>query len=131
MRSLIADDDAINRMILEESLQKHGCVDAVENGEQAIRAARVALEQGSYYDLICLDVMMPVTNGHFALRGIRSLEKRHGIKAGGGAKVVMTTALNDERSVLTALGEQCDHYLVKPLDMNNLTSFLEANGLIS
>lgn len=131
MKTLIVDDDEINRMILQETLKSYGETNLVENGEEAIRAARIAIENRVPYDLICLDIMMPGTDGHAALVAIRSVEKRYGIKIGNRAKILMTTALSDRTHVMSAINEQCDSYLVKPLDVPMLIDYLHQAKLIS
>ena len=72
---------------------------------------------GALYDLICLDIMMPGMNGQEALKLIREEESKAKIK---GSKVLMTTALDDSKNVMSAFKEQCDGYLVKPITTDKL-----------
>jgi two-component system chemotaxis response regulator CheY len=69
-------------------------------------------------------------DGHDALKEIRSIEAQHGTQAGDGVKVMMTSALNDIRSVSAAYREFCDSYMVKPIDRNKLVFELRTMGLI-
>lgn len=131
MRILIAEDDPTNRTLLRELLKGYGPVDEVTNGRDAETAVLKALVAGAPYDLVCLDIMMPELDGHAALREIRAAEAAKGIPLGSGAKVIMTTALSDKRSVMTAFGEQCDAYLVKPIHRARLLDHLRRFALIA
>lgn len=131
MKTLIVDDESTSRMILEESLKQYGQVHIAVNGVEAVEAARAAIENDDSYDLICLDIMMPEMDGHSALDIIRETERKHGVVPGRGAKVVMTTCMDDPTSILEAFGEQCEYYLVKPIDMPKLTDYLRKTNLIA
>ncbi|GAG45485.1 unnamed protein product, partial [marine sediment metagenome] len=80
--------------------------------------------------LICLDIMMPRMDGHEALGRIREVEQERGVLLGEGAKIVMTTALGDSKNVFRAFNEQCEGYLVKPIDQEQLQKELKKIGLV-
>jgi two-component system chemotaxis response regulator CheY len=115
MRSLIAEDDFTSRTLLQTLLSQVGDCDAASNGREAVDAFIARLQRGSPYDLVCLDIMMPELDGQAALKEMRQLEADHGILPGAGAKIIMTTALDDPGSIMQAFREQCDAYLVKPI----------------
>jgi two-component system, chemotaxis family, chemotaxis protein CheY len=131
MRVLIAEDDPTSRTLLRQLLKAYGSVDEVTNGRDAETAVLRALVAGAPYDLVCLDIMMPELDGHAALKEIRAMEAAKGIPLGGGAKVIMTTALSDKGSVMAAFNEQCDAYLMKPIDKAKLLDHLRRLSLIS
>ncbi|MCP4678870.1 MAG: response regulator [Deltaproteobacteria bacterium] len=122
MKTLIVEDDFTSRFILQEIL---GTSHVAVNGVEAISAVKAALEENKPYDLICLDIMMPEMDGQQALVEIRRLEKQHGFPLGKGAKVLMTTALSDRKNILKAFREQCDGYIVKPIDENRILKQLK------
>lgn len=130
MRILIAEDDPTSRTLLRELLKGYGKVDEVTNGRDAETAVLKALVAEAPYDLICLDIMMPEMDGHAALREIRMVEAAKGIPLGSGAKVIMTTALTEKRHVMTAFSEQCDAYLMKPIERVKLQDHLRRLKLI-
>mgnify|MGYP001293260122 CR=1 FL=1 len=130
LRVLIAEDDFVSRRLLQRFLSAHGDCDVAVNGKEAVEAFRLAWEAGQPYDLICLDIMMPEMDGHEVLRRIREIE--HGKNAGGltGAKVIMTTALGDYENIMAAFKEQCEAYVVKPIDKQTLLEKIRFTGLL-
>ena len=85
MRILLAEDDFATRKFMADFLSKYGDCDVTVDGMEAVDAFMMALEEEKPYDLVCLDIMMPVMDGYQALLGIRNLEKEKGIGADQGA----------------------------------------------
>ncbi len=115
MRFLIVDDDPCCRLLLKAMLENYADCDLAFDGSEAVEAVRLSLQDERPYDLICLDIMMPGIDGHEALSRIRQLEKEHGIHGSDGAKVIMTTALEDARHCVQSFREGCEAYVTKPL----------------
>ncbi len=130
MKALVADDDFTSRLLLQVLLKPFGEVHLVRTGLEAIDAIRRALEAKAPFDLLCLDIMMPSLDGQQTLRRIRQLESANGVLVGLGIKVLMTTSLGDRENVLSAFREQCDGYLLKPIDPSALMSKLRDLELI-
>lgn len=130
MRILIAEDDFASRKVILKFLSVYGECDVTVDGMEAIDAYMMALEEGDPYDLVCLDVMMPIMDGYQALKNIRDIEKEHNIPEEKRAKVIMTTALNEEKNVKKAFELGCTVYCGKPIDMDRLKSTLDKLGLI-
>lgn len=130
MKCLIVEDDFTSRLLLQKQLEHYGECHVAVNGIEAVKAVRMAMDMGEPYDLICLDIMMPEMDGQAALREIRGMEETHGILSTDGAKILMTTALNDIQNVSTAYCELADGYLVKPIERNQLVAFLEKSQLL-
>lgn len=128
---LIVEDDFTSRRVLRQILETYGECDVAIDGEEALEAVRLALEGEKHYDLICLDIMMPKMDGQTALKEIRSLEEGRGIRPGQGARVIITSALDDSKNVLQAFRAQCDGYIVKPYDKAKIEAELDAQGLMS
>ena len=124
MKILIAEDDFASRNAIKNFLKQYGECDITVDGMEAIDAFMMAVESGEHYDLVCLDVMMPVMDGYQALKGIRDIEKEKGITGNNAAKVIMTTALNEERNVRKAFEMGCTVYCAKPLDLERLKKAL-------
>ena len=120
MKTLIVEDDFTSRLLLQEFLRECGASHVAVNGREAVEAFLTAQDAGEPYDLVCLDIMMPEMDGQETLKRLRAAESESGIPAGDGAKVIMTTALGDGENVMAAFREQCDAYLVKPIDKAKL-----------
>lgn len=125
---LIAEDDFASRLLLQEYLKKFGTSHIAVNGKEAVMAVSLALEKSEPYDLICLDIMMPEMDGHQALREIRALEQANGTMQ--RSKIIMTTALVDQKNVLDAIREKCDYFLAKPIRKAALFDQLRVLSLI-
>ena len=130
LRVLIVEDDFTSRLLLQTFLSRYGECHIAVNGKEAVEAFRAALEQGQIYDLICMDIMMPEMDGREAVRHVRGIEEAHGIFSNAGAKIIMTTAVNDLKEVIRCFQELCDCYLVKPIDLTQLLSQLKSFQLI-
>ncbi|MBQ8280189.1 MAG: response regulator [Roseburia sp.] len=130
MKILLAEDDFVTRKYMSNFLSKYGECDVTVDGMEAVDAFMMALEDGEPYDLVCLDIMMPVMDGYQALVGIRNLEKERGIPAENAVKVIMTTALNEEKNVKMAFELGCTIYSGKPIDQERFDQALKKLGLI-
>ena len=130
MRILIAEDDFASTKVLLKFLSEYGECDVTVDGMEAIDAFLMALEEGQPYDLVCLDVMMPIMDGYQALKNIRKIEKDKQVAEEDAVKIIMTTALNEEKNVKKAFELGCTVYCAKPVDMDRLRETLEKIGLI-
>jgi two-component system chemotaxis response regulator CheY len=74
--------------------------------------------------------MMPEMDGSEALKQIRSMEEERGIISSHGAKIFMTTALDQMKNVIQAFYGLCDAYLYKPLEKAKLVEQLQEFRLI-
>lgn len=120
MRILIAEDDPTSARYMSGLLTRFGECTVVADGELALAAYRTALDEGKPYRFICLDIMMPRRNGQEVLEDIRRLEGGAGIKPIDGVKIIMTTALGDVRSVMSAYKGGATAYITKPIQTERL-----------
>ena len=112
MRILIAEDDFASRKLLLKFMSEYGECDVTVDGMEAIDAYLMSLEEKEPYDLICLDVMMPVMDGLTATKTIRSLERQD-------AKTIPIIAMT--ANAFREDAEKCmeagmNAHLAKPLD---------------
>lgn len=128
MKILLAEDDFASRKFMDKQLSRYGECDVMVDGEEAVDAFMMALEDDEPYDLACLDVMMPVMDGYQALKNIRDIEREHNVDPADQAKVIMTTALNEEKNVKKAFELGCTVYCAKPIDLEKLKGMLEKLG---
>lgn len=130
MRILLAEDDFVTRKFMMNFLSKYGDCDVTVDGMEAVDAFMMALEEDDPYDLVCLDIMMPVMDGYQALIGIRNLEKERNIPQEKAVKVIMATALNEEKNVKMAFDLGCTIYSGKPINQERFEQALKKLGLI-
>ena len=130
MKILLAEDDFVTRKYMTNLLSEYGECDVTVDGMEAVDAFMMALEEDEPYDLVCLDIMMPVMDGYQALVGIRNLEKERNIPEEKAAKVIMTTALDEEKNVKMAFELGCTIYSGKPIDKERFEQALKKLGLI-
>ena len=118
LRVLSADDDEVNRLVLQRHLEQMGCeVTSVENGLQAVEAFKPG-----HWDLIFMDLLMPVMDGFEAAAEIRRLAS---MGAGRSPVIVALTA-----SVVGEIRDQCleqgmDRFLTKPMVMGELKGLIQ------
>ena len=102
MKTLVVEDDFTSRLLLQEILGVYGPVHIAINGQEAVEAFQRKLDAGESYNLVCMDIMMPGKNGIQALREIRTMEENKGIVSSMGANILMTSALIDIQSKISA-----------------------------
>ena len=118
-RILLVEDNELNREIAGEILQMTGTkVETAENGKIAVEKVE-ASPKGSY-DLIFMDIQMPVMNGYEATAAIRSLPGEK-----GKLPIVAMTANAFAEDVQLAKNTGMNGHIAKPLDMNKLNDVLE------
>lgn len=128
MKTLIVEDDYITSQVMREILREFGEVDIAENGAKAIDMYTTAMDNSNPYDVIFLDIMMPEYDGQEVLARIRQLEYEFGIVGLDGVKVIMTTALDDFENIRTAFKNQCEGYVIKPIEKDKIVNKLKDLG---
>ena len=118
LRILLADDSPDNRMLVEAYLKKLPyLIDHAEDGAAAIEAVKRA-----DYDLVLMDIQMPVVDGIAAVRAIRAWER-----AAGRARmpiIALTAAALDE-AVRRSLEAGCDAHVSKPVKRATLIAAID------
>ncbi len=130
MRILIAEDDFVSRKFLSKFLSTFGECDITVDGMEAIEVFVSALDSKNYYNLVCLDIMMPEVDGVKALKTIRQLEEERNVPKKNRAKIIMTTALNDPVGIHNTYDLGSEAYAVKPIDTVKLVEVMTKLGLI-
>jgi two-component system chemotaxis response regulator CheY len=130
MRVLIAEDDFASRKFMMRFLSKYGECDITVDGQEAVEAFTMAIEENEGYDLVCLDIMMPGMDGYQALQKIREIEKEKFVSEDKAVKIIMTTALNEGKNVTKAFDLGCTAYAGKPIDQDKFENVLRKFELI-
>lgn len=131
LRVLVVEDDFMVRQVVRDILEQYGAiVDIAVNGEEAVQAFRVAWRKQQPYDLLCMDIMMPIMDGHEALIKIREVEKTLKITGPEEVKVIMLSALDDAKTVMKAYYKGgATSYIVKPIEKERLLLEMKKIGL--
>jgi two-component system chemotaxis response regulator CheY len=130
LRVLLVEDDFACRLLLQTFLSRYGQCHIAVNGREAVDAFRSAMDCGQGYDLICMDIMMPEIDGREAVRQVRALEESKGIRSTCGARIFMTTTVDEVKEVVLCFKELCDAYLMKPIDLGQLLSHMKSFQLV-
>ncbi|MCC8024940.1 MAG: response regulator [Clostridium sp.] len=119
-RILLVEDNALNQEIAAELLQMMGItVDTADNGQAALD--RIRELPAGYYDLVFMDMQMPVMDGCTSARAIRALDRDD---AKSLPIIAMTAnAFADDRQKTAEAG--MNEHLAKPIDTEQLRSILE------
>ena len=118
-RVLLVEDNEINREIAEELLGLTGVlVESAENGQKAVEKYEQMGE--SYYDMILMDIQMPVMNGYEATRAIRKLPRKDAAEI----PIIALTANAFAEDVLESRSAGMNEHLTKPLNMEDLEECL-------
>lgn len=114
MRILVAEDEQQLSHVLSSAMTASGYqVDIANNGQEAVEQAKE-----NAYDVIILDIMMPVKSGLEALKEIRAMGNR--------TYIMMLTAMGEEDDKVTGLDAGADDYLTKPFSLKELLARLRS-----
>lgn len=120
MHVLLADDVPLNRELAVVMLEEAGFeVDTAENGKEVVERLQTA--KSGYYDLVLMDVMMPVMDGYEATRQIRRLKD----PALSGVPIIAMTANAFEEDRRAALDAGMNDHLAKPFRLEKLYQILK------
>ena len=109
---VVEDDMEINRLVSEHLTREGYSVDRVFNGLDAFQ--KLSSES---YQMVILDVMMPVVDGYEVLQKIRKM---------GSVPVLILSAKCEETDKIIGLGLGADDYMTKPFSMGELTARVKA-----
>ena len=119
---LLVEDNELNREITVEILNEYGCmVDTAENGAEAVE--KVKNSKPGNYDLVLMDVQMPVMNGYEATKQIRALNDPE--LAGITILAMTANAFDEDRKKALECG--MDGFLTKPIVIEELIGTLQKN----
>jgi PAS domain S-box-containing protein len=121
-RILLADDSIDNRLLIRAYLGKTGYgLDEAENGQVAVDK----LVSGRY-DLVLMDIQMPVMDGFTAVRRVRQWERENNSPR---TPIIALTASTFDETVRKAIEAGCDSHLGKPLRRSTLLRVIRESAL--
>ena len=119
---LVAEDNEINAMLARSALQKAGYkVDVVNNGKAAVEALEASIHR-KRYDVVLMDLHMPVMDGLDAITLIRRHEEETGIAP---VPIMVLSADSQEQTRHSTLAHGASGFLTKPLDPEQLVRAVE------
>lgn len=120
VRILVAEDNALNQEIVVELLRDSGAeVETVENGREAVR--QFEAHAAGYYNLILMDIHMPVMDGYTATQRIRSLPRPDAVSL----PIIAMTADAFAEDVRKCRNAGMDAHLSKPISIERLFALIE------
>lgn len=118
-RLLLVEDNELNREIAYEILNEYGfIVDTAENGKEAVD--KIAASKHGDYDLVLMDIQMPVMNGYDATRGIRAL--KDAVLADIPIVAMTANAFDEDRRAAAECG--MNGFISKPINMDEVIAVL-------
>ncbi|KAI4629137.1 uncharacterized protein J4E87_003398 [Alternaria ethzedia] len=120
--TLIVDDNPLNRRLLVAFMKKNGLqFDQASNGQEAVDKYR---ERPRKYDVILMDMSMPVMDGMSATRAIREYERNNKLAR---CSIVALTGLASSSAKLEAWSSGIDHFMTKPVNFKALGDLLKSD----
>ena len=118
---LLVEDNELNREIAVEILKEYGfTLDTAENGAQAVE--KITESRPGTYDLVLMDIQMPIMNGYEATRCIRALEEP--ALAGIPILAMTANAFDEDRRAAEEAG--MDGFLSKPINIKDMVQTLQS-----
>lgn len=130
MKTLIVDNEEEDRITLQKILLDYGECNFAENGRVAVNAFQRAWSRGDPYDLVCLDIQMPVLDGFETLRILRDMEGAMSVTDAERCRIVMITAHTAVRGKNRARALGCDAYFLKPIRPAHFRNRLQTFGFL-
>ena len=120
MRALLVEDNMINMEIAQMLLAQEGfLIETAENGEIALEM--IAASRQGYYDVILMDIQMPVMDGYKATQAIRNLPDT----SLAGIPIIAMTANAFQEDIKKAEEVGMNGHIAKPLDIPSMRATLQ------
>lgn len=129
LKILIVDDNHTTAKLLLSYFDGFSNCSVANSGQEALEAVKHAMEISEPYNLICLDIVMPVIDGQETLRTIREFERSTFNVTKKVSKIIMTSVRDDMRTIMESFNNLCDGYLVKPVKKTDLLAKMKELGL--
>lgn len=125
LKILIAEDNRHNSELLASMLSSYGGYDIAENGQQAYDMFINAHNEEDPYDIVFLDIIMPVIEGDQVLNMIREWEGSH-LQGQEPVPIVMATAKSDTGTIVDSYDKGCNKFIMKPYWKPELVELMES-----
>lgn len=115
MKVLIVEDMNINRILLKnilKSFEEVKYIDEAVNGIEAVEKIIKAYKENNKYDIIFLDIIMPIQSGYHVLEQIEKYEIHNDIDKENRSKIIIISSLNNDK----ILKSRIDGIIIKPIN---------------
>jgi len=117
LKALVAEDNPINQKLIKVTLEKFGLqVSLAENGQEAVN-----MRKGNDYDIIFMDIQMPVMNGIEATQEILQYEDEHKNKHVPIIALTANALVGDREKYINA---GMDNYISKPIELESIKALI-------
>lgn len=133
MNILLVEDVEISRIVAENILRQFSevtFIDNAKNGFEAIKKTLDLYKKGRKYDIIFMDIIMPITSGYQALENIRKYEKNNYIEENNRSKIVILSSLNTKEEIENGLRMGADKVFIKPINYEDIKSLFKEWNMI-
>lgn len=133
MNILLVEDVEISRIVTENILKQFSevtFIDNAKNGFEAIKKTLDLYKKGRKYDVIFMDIIMPISSGYQALESIRKYEKDNYIEENNRSKIVILSSLNSKEEIENGLRIGADKVFIKPISYEDIKSLFEEWNMI-
>ena len=116
MKVLIVEDMNINRILLKNILKNFEevkYIDEAVNGIEAVEKIIKAYKENNKYDIIFLDIIMPIQSGYHVLEQIEKYEIHNDIDKENRSKIIIISSLNNNDKNLKS---RIDDIIIKPIN---------------
>lgn len=131
MKYLIVDDDPSIHDYLNLLLEEYADCTFASSAQEACSLFHSALEKGTPFDTVFMDIMLPEHNGHEVVAKLRQKEEQLGMDRASGFNLVMITSLDDSDNINRAFFDGfATTYIVKPFDRMRVLDELQNARII-
>ncbi|HBL74689.1 MAG: histidine kinase [Bacteroidetes bacterium GWF2_42_66] len=121
---LLVEDNMLNQRIVTFSLKKYNhAVHIANNGLEAVEQF-----QKASFDVILMDIMMPVMDGLEATQKIRSIEVENNVEKRTPIIAITANTMDNDRDKCISYG--MDEFMAKPFDMDKLNSIFKQMKIV-
>ncbi|KAH4929012.1 hypothetical protein HBI23_142600 [Parastagonospora nodorum] len=120
IRTLLVEDNVINQKVLRHHLQREDC--AVQVANHGLEALEMMCAPGAHFDVVLMDIQMPVMDGLTATREIRNLEQDGTLQ--GRTPIIAVTANVRQEQIECAVAAGADHVVQKPFMAKKLVGLM-------
>jgi len=125
IHALVAEDNIINQKLITRTLKTFGVdITIANNGEEAFNLRK---ENQGDYDIIFMDIQMPIMNGIESTKAILNFERDHGLKH---IPIIALTANALQGDKEKYIAEGMDDYTTKPIKLDDIYNIIKKNACV-